>query len=225
MSAQADSTDSSDDEAGFTLLELLVAMTLLALLSVALVQAIRFGTRSWHVAETVAENDSKIIETQAQIQLMVERLYPEFVNPTPTSGYILFDGRADRFTFLTPDTSNPGSLSRVTIGEGNLGQDLVLASSKAPELDLDTPPNETHGVLLHGLRSLEISYYGKARPKDAASWHSDWRFKTLPPALIRMRVEFAENRSRTWTELIVAPHTTGDVSCVYDAVMKGCLGR
>ncbi len=51
-------TEGGRRQAGFTLVELLVAMTLLAFLSITLFGGLRFGARSWEaVVDSSAERD------------------------------------------------------------------------------------------------------------------------------------------------------------------------
>ena len=66
-------------QAGFTLVELLVAMTLLAFLSVSLFGGLRFGARSWEaVVDSSAERDD-IASTQTFLR---DRL-AQLMLPTP----------------------------------------------------------------------------------------------------------------------------------------------
>lgn len=215
----------SASDAGFTLIELLVAMTLLAMLSVALVASIRYGTRIWKASEAAAATDSSMVAAQSEIQAMVEHLYPEFVNPNPFTGYVLFDGQPDRFTFLTPDETTPGALKRVTVGAGQEGESEELSTTSVSELDAATAPAQTKHVFLRGIEELEISYFGRVKPKDSDSWHPDWRQKTYPPKLVRIRLELSGAGARHWTELVLAPRIAADVSCTFDALTKSCMGR
>ncbi len=61
-------------QAGFTLVELLVAMTLLAFLSIALFGGLRFGARSWEaVIDSSAERD-RIASTQTFLRDRIGQL-------------------------------------------------------------------------------------------------------------------------------------------------------
>ena len=209
-------------EAGFTLLEVLVSMTLLAMLSVALLASIRFGTEIWRVSERAASGSNRIRNVQAELSQAIARAYPETVGDA-SNGHVDFDGQADSLTFLTPDKNVPGALSRITISVDDGGNAADLTLSQA--LELSASPNEDSShVLLQGVKSVDIAYFGKRGDKAIPDWEGSWRNRSALPQLIRIRVSFSDPHARPWHELIVAPHITADVNCTYDPVTKSCQG-
>jgi general secretion pathway protein J len=204
---------------GFTLLELLVTLTLLALLSAALLGGIRYGTQIWTRSESAATDDNHARAVQADLADAMEHIYPAFV-ATIRTGFVDFDGRADRISFLAPDRALPGSLARIVIGTdpGDASQ-LVYASRL--ELAPDQQPKKR--ILASVLTALAFTYYGPADSRSAPGWHTSWQNKATLPLLIRMHVTLAG--ARPWPDLTVAPRIMADVNCVYDPVTKYCQGR
>jgi len=136
---------------------------------------------------------------------------------TIRTGFVDFDGRADRVSFLTPDRALPGSLARIVIGTD--ASQLVYASRL--ELAPDQQPRKR--ILANGLTALAFSYYGPADRSSVPTWHASWQNKSQLPLLIRMHVTLGG--ARPWPDLTVAPRVMADVACVYDPVTKYCQGR
>src|SRR5579864_2460479 len=63
-------------DAGFTLLELLISLTLLAVLSAILFGGLRFGTRAWERSEVMASETDEIAIAQNFLRRQLSDAYP-----------------------------------------------------------------------------------------------------------------------------------------------------
>jgi general secretion pathway protein J len=207
-------------DAGFTLLELLIAMTLLALLSLVLFGAFRFGTRSWDRAETSTANGNEIRRAQDAITSALSRAYPELQTADPANPHIFFGGEREAVTFLGPDRNQDGALDVITLGR----QGDALTMIVTPELARDPKRQTVIRKLLGHVSFLELSYFGAGKPDDPPRWWTRWHNAARLPQLIRIRASLSSGRPG-WTEMIVTPHIAADASCNYDALSKFCQGR
>jgi general secretion pathway protein J len=217
-----------ESEAGFTLLELLIATTLLALLSLVLFSGMRFGTRSWDRAESSTAGGNEIRRAQEAIADALGRAYPELQMKDPTDPHVYFDGRADRVTFLGPDRTIAGALAVFTVERE--GSDLVMITT--PELARDPARQTLRRVLLKDVASFALAYYGAIKQDDPPRWTPDWRDRMRLPGLVRVQATLAKPGAKSgaksgpgWTEMIVEPRIAADVGCNFDAVTKFCQGR
>lgn len=215
-----------DPQAGFTLTELLVSVALLALVGLLLVQGLAAarnlrhrGTGATAVAETI----------QAAQELLRQRLahaYAETANDA-IPPYTFFDGKDTVLTFYAPPPDNlgPAALRRYTLAV-TAGGDLLLTSRNSlfanrPDNQVPQPLAE---VLLHGVQSLDVSYFDAA-PGRGHGWQSSWQLRAHPPALVRLQVNFPPGDHRWWPELLIHPIATIDRECILSRSTHWCAGR
>lgn len=209
-------------ERGFTLLELLVAVTLLAFLSVVLVAGLRYGTNIWRKTETKNTALTAARTAERIVAGNLARLYPKYVTVSPTESYVDFDGTAHAMTFFSTAQSQTGFLMRDTLEEVRDGDTLSMRIESVPEL---TRGGTIAQTLLTRLALVEFSYYGIAGDAKEAAWHPEWQRQAGPPQLVRIHVAAADPGAPTLPDLIVAPRVAADVGCLYDSVTKFCQGR
>jgi general secretion pathway protein J len=209
---------------GFTLLELLVAMTLLAFLSLVLVAGLRYGTNLWGKtqAKDTALNAARTAERIVAGDLA--RLYPKFVTVSPTEAYVDFDGTAQAMSFYSTARPDTGFVMRDTLEAVRDGDMFAVRFGTVPELARDKSGATTQ-VLLTRLSSAEFSYYGIADGAKEAAWHSAWEKQSAAPQLVRIHVAAADPGVPALPDLILAPRIAADVGCLYDAATKFCQGR
>ena len=205
-------------EEGFTLVEMLVSLALLALAATLVTQTFAVGRRT---AAHVEASASRVDEVAAAQDLLRDRIEHLFADAKFSSTSVSVDlaGHAHDLEFVTgePDPVRASALQRQRVTLAPDG-DLTLASRPdAPSAAFSAP-----FAILHGVRALTIDYLP---PSSAGPWRSSWIDQPTPPALVRMRVRFAEADPRTWPELIVRPAVTIDDACVLDRETGRCRGR
>lgn len=206
-----------NSEAGFTLIEMLISVTLMAMLSMLLFGGLHFGTRVWEKATTAETVGNKVFAAQQSVSNAIKEIYPFFVLASSTDRHTQFDGESNQLTFFAP--ARAGGLDVVTISRDPNG---ALVMNSRPELATNIQANVTHSVLLGGMTSFSVSYYGAMTKNDAKQWYGSWHNARTLPDLIRVRATL--DRAK-WPDLVVAPRLTADQSCVYDQLTKYCTGR
>jgi general secretion pathway protein J len=210
-------------DAGFTLVEVLVALTLASLLAAGLYQGLRLGNRAWSALSARAAATDEIGVAHRLVRQVIDQAYP-LPAPTEQGFQVDFRGEAKGLIFWTPPPdiwAYPGGLIqarlRVRATEGR--RDLVLALSE----DLNDPGRTEEISLLRGIADVAVEYYGRAGA--AADWRAIWQHQPQLPQLVRLRVGFPEGDRRTWPDLVVAPKIDLDTECVIDTLTQRCRGR
>lgn len=203
-------------EAGFTLMELLVALAVLALAAGMLATTLG-GAWAAIPLTRQPQRDESVIAAQRIVRARIERMTP-VVRMDSTQQIVDARGYPRQFSFPAPplDRSGPGELHRFRLMLTSTG-DLVLfsASGLNDRIDLNDPSlvGWQATKLLGGVRDIDMAYYGPDRLHPAERWQAFWIDRAQPPALIRIRLHFGEGDRRRWPDLIVRPRATVNAAC------------
>ena len=213
-------------DAGFTLVEILVALTLLAVVSLILYSSLHFGVLAWDRGATHSRAAEEVSLAQLLLQREISNAYPLFIVGDATHKKIDFGGRQTRLNFLAPAPALFGAagMVRFTVSQEPDGATERLVVSVRQELANDNEPPLAES-LISNLRSVEFSYYGSDGETAAPQWVNEWVDRMQLPQLIRIRVRFPERDVRVWPDLIVKPTIDIDEECIYDALTKSCRRR
>jgi general secretion pathway protein J len=199
-------------QGGFTLLELLVAITLLGVLMAALFGSLRLGARVWETGEARLDASARVQVVQNFLRQQLGQTVPltEVGDDARASPAMLFVGASDglRFVSLLPAHLGGGvSLMELALRPSPAGGELDDLVLRMRPLDLTgdgAARSETEErILIEAIASLEVAYFGAERPGATPIWWQEWQGQWTLPALVRMRVGFPEGDRRRWPELIV----------------------
>ena len=198
------------NESGFTLLEVLVSVSLLAMLLLVGYGAIRTATHSVKSGEALIARSEELrtAHTFLRRQLAGMMAIPYETDPR-TGASFRFDGASDYLRFVAP---MPGYLSR----GGPHVQQLVLASERGG-LRLEFNHSQLNGfesdatvggerepvVLVAGMEEAVFEYRAREADGQLGEWSETWDDPQLLPQLVRLRVRFPEGDPREWPELEV----------------------
>lgn len=181
---------------GFTLLEILVAVAVMALLLVLLNQGVAFGLRASAMqvrAETDGTADLPTVDTV--LRSLIAEADPG-IFPEPAS----LKGTATTLSLLTAMTGADGTRERIDAVLFASGGQLRLRWTPHRHIArFDPAPPAQETTLLDGVSALRIDYVASGH----AAWQSGWNGEALP-ALVRLRITFA-TAARHWPPIVAAP--------------------
>ena len=205
---------------GFTLVELLVALTLFGVISVVIMGGLRFGTRVWETgndrAEVLAEVDA--------VQGILRRYMAQAIVPQPfgqrAEDSKLFLGEPDRLRLVAvvPAHIGVGGLYQVEIAkaDGDVGEEGALEMKwslfrpddpfRIEDIGEDGEDTLVGGrrLLLRGVESIAFAYLGDSSTGlDPFEWNDTWPDTDVLPALISLKVTFVGGSQLFWPELVV----------------------
>ncbi|MCI4677164.1 prepilin-type N-terminal cleavage/methylation domain-containing protein [Rhodoblastus acidophilus] len=177
---------------GFTLLELLVALSLVSLMIVALAGGLRIGTRAWQSGRAGVSIDEAELAARA-IAGQLERAFPATLRRANGPPVVAFDGGPDncRFVALSEGDAQWGGLIATEIGIDGAGpgRSLDAWTQVFREDDFANGRDAMRETrLIDRLAFLRFSYYGAADSSQKPRWRDDWRRAALPPLLVRARI-------------------------------------
>jgi general secretion pathway protein J len=198
--------------AGFTLLEMLVALTTLSILSVALFGGLRTGQR----LQSAGSKQSEQLQQVATLHTMLRSLLAEVTpasDPARERDYaIVFHGDPDSVVFVAPMAArlNLGGLHWFRIGTEQVsnGRRLVLEWALfRPEFARPSDRAARMSVLLDRVKAIRWGYFGASPDSEAPRWREKWDFPGQLPLLVRLGVTFTDGRPMP--DLVVALRRVG----------------
>lgn len=189
---------------GFTLVELLIAMTLVGMMLVILFSGLRLSTRSWEAAEQKLEvvEKQRVIEGLFRRQIREQKLL--FFNAPEQGRVMTFAGTPETMQFVAP------LLTRLGLGGLYWITFEVVREGGKPHLIMSWRPYRPEGqevegrereLLLEAVEEIAFSYFGKEAVGEAPEWHDRWEDTQRPPQLVRLQVRTQEAE---WPELVAA---------------------
>ena len=199
--------------AGFTLLEIMVAMVVLALIVTTAFGAVRLGERSWEAGHA----RSSEMETMRSVAGVLQRQFNQILPLTWTRGtetILAFNGNRERIRFIAPAPQHGGSTGlfeyTLTVETDNDDARLVLSYHlHDPDMEGFAPDgSEPHRVLLvDQLKSASFDFYGAPVADEPPDWYSQWSFEAEAyPLLVQARL-IRQDHQPQWPELVLALQT------------------
>ena len=214
---------------GFTLLELIIALVLMALLSGVLFGSISLAGRSTDAGEAKAGAAASMRLAQQFLRTNLEAQHPLRMRKM-LDWPLLFTGAGDelRYAARLPARVAGGGIwyYRLAVKSDDPRSPLVLERT-IPDLAADALPdfaNAERSVLAEGIASLKIGYFGRAAdaaPSVAPSWRDQWNDTQRLPLLIR--IDVVPKSGPPWPTLYVAPREAPEAGCrAWDIAREHC---
>lgn len=201
-------------ERGFTLLEILVAVTLLGLLMAALLGGVRLGVRAWEASGTRLDDDARLSAVQDFLRERLTQTHRFEASAVGLETGPAFGGEPDRLSFVTlmPDHLGAG-FERMTFALTPADASADLSVEWWPADLGDDPAAAADAVrsrvLLADVAELRLAYFGQVDAKQPPIWSEVWNQPFLP-LLVRVRLRFPDQDARGWPDLIVRPMIDGE---------------
>jgi general secretion pathway protein J len=208
---------------GFTLIEALVSLAVLALLSLTLIGGLAAPRAVWSRQDAGLDRTEAVETAQGVLRERLQRAVPITMYDRRPPGPD-FDGLAGQTLFIAPP---PQAQAGDGLRRYRLSLDaqsrLVLESRNRMALDQEAWPERQ--VLLTGVQAIDLAYFGPAQPDMTPRWRARWSQQETRPELVRIRVFFPPGDARVWPELLVQPIADIDTECDLDRASKRCKGR
>lgn len=205
---------------GFTLLELLIALTLLGLILVLLFGGLRLGMRSWDVSQKQVDNLNSVRSLEGFLRREMSVIAP-YRWKSGVAPQLAFLGERQQLSFVAPLPSrvSAGGLYAVSIslevqGQGkkrivwrylpvNGAMQDFSSLAQAPQVVLASSE-------LDEVEDIGLSYFGQENSTIAPRWMDRWDSKAALPLLIRIQVKLKHGAE--WPDFVVAPLLSGGLA-------------
>lgn len=192
---------------GFTLIELVIAITLMGLTLVALYSGLRLGLNSWNSGEQHAETINHLRATQEFLRRQLAQSMTVYQTNEQQEQTVVFSGGPDRIEFVAPMMIHlgQGGLYRIRV-EARDGR-LWLRWRRYVRNDPEAG-EEQERVLLDQVSAVEWAYFGTdpedqsgQKPQNPPRWRSEWTIAEHRPLLVRLTLNLG---GQPWPDLVAA---------------------
>jgi general secretion pathway protein J len=198
----------SDRQCGFTLLEMLVVVTVLGLLMIGLAHGVRTGLALWDAQSRRVGETAELDAAARILRALLSGITPSpSAGPAGAAGGAELKGGTVSFTFIGDLPTGLGTTQRADITlELNRGRLVLRWTPHHHELSAApaAPPTETE--LVANVERLDLAYWGPSPSGQEAGWQTQWDGPAIPE-LIRVRLGFGDNDRRRFPDLIAAPQS------------------
>jgi general secretion pathway protein J len=192
---------------GFTLIEVIVALTILGFIILMVSGTFRLGLSSWEKGDSIKEDYQKIRMISQMVSRQIKSAVPyKFRTEKAEGDYLAFDGRAHSLRFvsaLAMKAKRPEGFVYVVYqlkDEGEKKGRLVLYEQRALNRNFfeDDLKEDSAVTLFEGVSQVRFEYYRGANEEknQKEKWVEEWNAKEekeLPRAL-RMTVTYWNER-------------------------------
>ncbi len=216
---------------GFTLIELIAAITLLAVLTTILMGTVRGAERSTSAANDAVERTEQYARTHAFLREHISGVLPMRWR-REVSQPLKFSGKQTSLTYFAPVTSQiaEGGVMwwQLAVAKSTQKSQLVMRRQAADPEEKAVPDisaAEQPIVLADNIEALSISYfdagYDPLTNPDSGNWVDSWDENSRMPSIIAIRV--TETGGKRWPDLYVPVKLSQALGCNFDYQRQRCI--
>jgi general secretion pathway protein J len=218
---------------GFTMVELMIALVLLALMSAVLFGSLNLAGRSSDAGAAKADASSGMRLAGDYLRTQLAAQHPQRMRKVQDFP-LLFGGEADQLRYAA---ALPGRVGLGGIWYYRLKVETVAGRDKPslilermiPDLSAPDMPqfaDAEHSVLADDIKEVKFGYYGisnTAGVDEAPTWRDQWDDPQLLPQLIR--VDVIPAKGPAWPTFVIAPREAPEAGCrSWDPNRRHCNG-
>lgn len=214
-------------QAGFTLVEMIIALVLAGFLAVVVTSGLHLGIKSWEAVTEHQRTGGDAYVSQHAIRRILAEVRPERIRDINGVTQVAFYGTRDEVLFVAPINPFEGSEElywvmlkvrenedglkvlvihhqRFSSGDNFDDEVEVLQQDMDWQQQIDEMTASDDGIVIHegGFENFSLEYLRMTKGEEPI-WESEWQADPQLPGLIR--VMFRDEPSGHWPELLVMP--------------------
>ena len=214
-------------QSGFTLIEIVIAMALLAAMLGMAWSGVSFALRSWDAGANAGHRTADMRLSQNFLRRELSEMFPmRFKDPMNLR--LALEGTASRLRFVStrPAGLSTAGLSLVSLeveGEGRK-RNLVMRRA-APDDDAKDfgPLDRAEATILYpDVDTVAFKYFGTESDIEQPRWYDEWKFAKMP-TMIRMLVVTPDGMQQP--ETMVRLMLGEEAGCLENSFQRSCRPR
>ncbi len=213
---------------GFTLIEVLIAMTLLSIMVVLLFSSLKICAQSWEQGESKIAEVNEVAVVYNFFQRHLSAAMPvsnDFsqngmdaagqpgMDSTVASGAVIenkgknfsFQGKRNSLQFVSvfPASVGRAGMQLFSVQPERDGKEQVIKVTLTPFFPVTEGEewNQEEVVLLKHVSDFELSYFGAVEDGSKSGWQDEWLEKEVQPKLVKININTTDGIF--WPEMII----------------------
>ncbi len=220
-------------QSGFTLVEILLVMTLMGMIMTLAFGGLRSVTRSTDRADELIQEQTHLRATQQFLHRQLARSLPLNYLVDDDDQFYVFEGERDRIQFVAPMPGYLGAggpqVQELSLERSHNGYELVFRHVPLLAYEDGIMRDVEPFTLLRGLDDGEFLFMSLDRDGRLSDWEDEWESPEEIPVAITLDLEFAEDALVTWPMLTISMRIDGTAGRLRrsrrNAEPSGELGR
>lgn len=184
---------------GFTLIEVLIAMTLLSLMVVLLFSSLSIGAKSWEQGESKIADVNEIAVVQQFFNRHLAHASPQWNDFDPEKDRVFsFQGKKNSLQFVSafPASAERAGLQLFNLELREKNKQRFIEVTLTPFFPLTEGEEffEDSIELVGDVERFELSYFGLNDETGEYGWQNEWREKEQQPRLVKVLLELEDGR-------------------------------
>jgi general secretion pathway protein J len=197
---------------GFTLIEVLIAMTLLSIMVVLLFSSLRICAQSWEQGENKITEVNEVAVVYNFFQRHLSSAIPLWNDFTKKQDKTFsFQGKKQSLQFVSVFPASVGrsgqQLFSITQQEEDNEQVIKVTLTPFFPVTEGEEWNREEVVLLRHVSDFALAYFGPTDAGSENSWQDEWLEKDVQPSLIKISINTANGIF--WPDMIIALKVAG----------------
>jgi general secretion pathway protein J len=197
---------------GFTLIEVLIAMTLLSIMVVLLFTSLKICAQSWEQGENKMSDVNEVAVVYNFFQRHLPSAMPLWNDFSETEERTFsFQGKKQSMQFVSifPASAGKSGMQLFSIEPQQQNNEQVIKVTITPFFPVAEGEEwqKEEAVLLRHVSDFSLSYFGAAEDGSGSSWQEEWLAKTSQPQLVKININ--TKNGIFWPEMIMELKVAG----------------
>lgn len=207
------SQNSNFSEGGFTLLEVLLGMSLLSVMMLLLYGSLSTCVQNWEAGERKITEVNQLAVVQKFFKNRLESVFPLQDNFTTEERKFSFQGEQERIQFVSAMPASAGRLGlqlftlELERGSVEKGSNINVTITPFFPLLEGKEWDDEKVVILEKVKKMEFTYFGAEDRKEEPEWKNEWLEMKKLPLLISVAIELINGD--VWPAIVVSPRIDG----------------
>jgi general secretion pathway protein J len=189
--------------AGFSLVEILLALVLMSMLLALAYGGLRASTRATDKGQAILEESGRIRMAHQFVRKTLNQMaFLGFDENEADGTRIVFVGEANRIRFVAPMPGYLGfggpQVQELALVPGDEGQELVLSHALLQGFEEQNLYLRDPIVLVDKIESAQFSFLGRDEEGELLGWVNQWENTGVLPVSVSLDIEFTEDVYLSW---------------------------